>query len=487
MVLACTLVCRAHIHAVGGTYLLRFFVGSDSVIEQLSVEDIQLSTPGVVEVISVGPTETPDGLIGIGVELRAISEGSTLVSKRSAQGSASTPLELGSIRVEDGVIIADDLDFSGYESIYFSTLIVIGVAMGLFISLAHQLGQRAWYSYQMIAAVGGAIYLFAQLAVFVALGLLGFVDSFFELAYTYGSLASFFVLLSIPVMGIMMVALALSNLSLIRHEGFRPVNMLGIALAVLWAVVMAFWFFGGESYVGSYEELRVQIALECIISSTISYGVALFLATVLCAWRSTRHRCSYDKEYLIILGCGLREDGTPMPLLRGRIDRALAFEREQYEATGRHATFVPSGGKGDDEIWSEAEAMRRYLVAAGVDEDRIICEDRSTNTRENMAFSRECIDNARKATGLPVEATDGFAPYGVAFATTNYHVFRGYTFAHAAGLAAEGLGAKTKAYFWPNAFLREFVGLLVAERWPILLLYLAIVVTHAVAAYAFFK
>ena len=73
------------------------------------------------------------------------------------------------------------------------------------------------------------------------------------------------------------------------------------------------------------------------------------------------------------------------------------------------------------------------------------CE--STNTLQNMEFSKKLIEQ-RTSEGK------------VAFSTTNYHVFRGGMLAGQAGLQAEGMGSKTKWYFWPNAFVREFAGLL---------------------------
>ena len=52
------------------------------------------------------------------------------------------------------------------------------------------------------------------------------------------------------------------------------------------------------------------------------------------------------------------------------------------------------------------------------------------------------------------------------FVTTNYHVFRSGVWAGLAGLHAEGLGSKTKWWFWPNAFIRECIGLLVKRALP---------------------
>ena len=135
-----------------------------------------------------------------------------------------------------------------------------------------------------------------------------------------------------------------------------------------------------------------------------------------------------------------------------RADSALAFEQAQFKSTGRHACFVPSGGQGSDEIISESEAMKRYLMENGVPEERIWCEDKSVNTYQNMLFSKRVMDRH-----------GGCRP---AFATTNYHVFRGYVLAQKVGMQdAQGISAKTKWYFYPNAFLRELVGLIVDKKW----------------------
>ena len=52
----------------------------------------------------------------------------------------------------------------------------------------------------------------------------------------------------------------------------------------------------------------------------------------------------------------------------------------------------------------------------------------------------------------------------VSFATTNYHVFRSGVIANEQGLDCEGMGSKTKWYFYTNALIREFIANLVQER-----------------------
>ena len=103
---------------------------------------------------------------------------------------------------------------------------------------------------------------------------------------------------------------------------------------------------------------------------------------------------------------------------------------------------------------SEAEAMANYLKEQGVEPERILKEDQSTNTKENLQFAREVIE----------KTTDDFENKKIAFSTTNYHVFRGYVLSLKNGFKAEGISAKTKWYFFPNAFLREFLGLLNEEK-----------------------
>jgi uncharacterized SAM-binding protein YcdF (DUF218 family) len=98
-------------------------------------------------------------------------------------------------------------------------------------------------------------------------------------------------------------------------------------------------------------------------------------------------------------------------------------------------------------VISEAEALKRYLLSQGIKEEQIIKEDKSGNTQQNMAFSKEKI--------MAIDP-DG----KVAFATTNYHVFRSGLFARRIKMRAQGVGAKTKWYFMINAAVREFVGLL---------------------------
>ena len=109
--------------------------------------------------------------------------------------------------------------------------------------------------------------------------------------------------------------------------------------------------------------------------------------------------------------------------------------------------------------------MRDYLIECGVEPGRIITEDRSGDTLENMRFSASLI---RERDEDP----------RAAFFTTNYHVFRAGIKAREANLPAEGMGAATKWYFWPNAAVREFIGLLTEHRTRQILILLLMIAAY---------
>jgi uncharacterized SAM-binding protein YcdF (DUF218 family) len=263
--------------------------------------------------------------------------------------------------------------------------------------------------------------------------------------------AKTYMLVSFPFLFGFSVALCISNVSLIRHEGRRLVNILGIILSFLLVGGAGALFRFDYAASGSRTEVMLHDMAANLFAAVYLYVECMLIGAIVADAIAARHEPDKDKDFLIVLGCGLRPDGSPTPLLRGRLDRALAFAERQLAETGKSLTFVTSGGQGPDECISESESMARYLMERGVPEERILREDRSTDTFENMKFSWEKI-----------KALDPGAK--VAFATTNYHVFRSGLFARRVKMRAVGMGARTRWYFWPNAAVREFVGLLTGHR-----------------------
>lgn len=92
----------------------------------------------------------------------------------------------------------------------------------------------------------------------------------------------------------------------------------------------------------------------------------------------SRDRMAGDPQVMVIFGCQVRRDG-PSILLRDRLDTALDYLEDHPDIR-----IVVTGGKGDDEHMSEAQAMYDYLTVHGVDGERIWMEDQSRNTWQNI-------------------------------------------------------------------------------------------------------
>ena len=158
-----------------------------------------------------------------------------------------------------------------------------------------------------------------------------------------------------------------------------------------------------------------------------------------------------DKDFIIVLGSGLRNGKEVTPLLASRINGALRFYEKQKDE-GKQAKIIFSGGQGDDELLPEGQAMRDYALTQGLDPEDAIAEVESTTTEENLRFSKRIMDNFSSGQS-----------YRCAVVSNNYHVFRAAHFADKVGLDAQGIGTPTAKYFLPNALIREFVGLIVLK------------------------
>ena len=361
-----------------------------------------------------------------------------------------------------------EVSFNGYMVLVYAIVVSFFAIMVVMLWIFAEHNKKGDFSHTMIACGGIGIYT-AFLFLYITYKIINnSVVSIPRLASLIKETGGVLLIGLTPIMLFMSVMLAVSNIWLIRHEGRRPVNTLGIIFAVLWGVGMTFTL-GGIIFLW---KIPNSIFIWLLMIYIVAYFECMFISTVACTILATRFTPSLDRDYIIILGCAIRKDGSLTPLLKGRVDSAVAFEKKQFEKTGKHAIFVPSGGQGDDEVISEGEAMEKYLLGIGVPKERILREDKSVNTMQNMQFSGNII---KKHSGNIDNAK-------IAFATTNYHVFRGYILAKKCGFKAQGISAKTKPYFYLNAFLREFIGLLADKKWS----HIAIILTIAVTVFAMY-
>lgn len=153
-------------------------------------------------------------------------------------------------------------------------------------------------------------------------------------------------------------------------------------------------------------------------------------------------------DYYLVLGALVLPNGQPSAALAARCDAAL-----QALQANPGSRAILCGGQGGDEPTTEAEAMFAYMTANGADADRLILEDQSSTTIEN-------IDNAK-----------ALLPEGAAAAviTNDYHLARARRLLAHAGLGDTGIPARTPyPAQWPAVRCREYcsvMGLMLTMRW----------------------
>ena len=278
-----------------------------------------------------------------------------------------------------------------------------------------------------------------------------------------------FIFFTFPLVFVFAVAMIISNIALLRHEPFRIKNVLGLGIGVILIGSLFFlWSFLTRNFHGTAEDYHVFSTVNIIVAVAFAYFECVLTAAVVCGIRAASYAPALNQDYILILGCGLAKDGSLTPQLRGRVDKAAWFWQYQKDATGKEAVLVPCGGQGPDEAVSESEAMTRYLLSNGVSRNTILKEDKSKNTYENITFARAKILERENAKANDIENIKTM------FVTTNYHVFRSGVWANMADVPSEGLGSSTKWWYWPNAFIRECVGLMV-RRIPAEILWLAVI------------
>ena len=215
------------------------------------------------------------------------------------------------------------------------------------------------------------------------------------------------------------------------------ITMIGVGAFVLlvclrWHQTVALW----QTVWGTGWGKAVLITVTSLVSAVVVlFGVlSVMMAVAAC-------RPAPENGTLIVLGAGLRGE-NPSRTLRERLEAAYAYLTEHPDAV-----CIVTGGQGPDELISEAEAMRRYLVNKGVEESRIYVEDNATSTDENFEYSRRVAEE----NGLSLS---------VAVVTQEFHQYRAQLLAKKHGFAAVGaVTAHTKWDLFPSYWIRDFAGL----------------------------
>lgn len=224
------------------------------------------------------------------------------------------------------------------------------------------------------------------------------------------------------------VVAALSAAAVVFRFVMRGYSYIAHTLIFIAALIVMHRFFGKTLW-------RIVVVLVCI-------GFAYFIAVEVPIVKNARTDPDPGREYLIVLGAAVHGENPSLAMIH-RVEGAQAY-LEQYP----DSIAIVSGGQGDGESVSEAQAMYELLTEGGIAPERIIMEDKSTSTTENLENSFAII---RAMGGEP----DG----NTAIVSSPYHLFRAKSMAALHGVTAAGVAGKADyPIITLNYFIREAFG-----------------------------
>lgn len=184
--------------------------------------------------------------------------------------------------------------------------------------------------------------------------------------------------------------------------------------------------------------MKFKWVLICILPFAI-LGITMWIKTGNWMNAGRLPAANGENQYAIILGAKVNGE-IPSLSLRYRLEAALDYAKKHPEVK-----FILSGGQGPDEDITEAEAMKRYLMENGIEEDRLILETASTSTYENIQFSKKLLPSSVNS---------------VTIVTSDYHLARAREIARQLDLESDAVSAKTPKVVEWKLTTRERLALL---------------------------
>jgi len=181
------------------------------------------------------------------------------------------------------------------------------------------------------------------------------------------------------------------------------------------------------------KKIHITMGLACLLP--VALVIFLFIY-------GNVSNVNYNEDVVIVLGAGVRGESVTRPLAR-RLDTAFYYWQRNQDAY-----IIVTGGLGNRATITEAEAMSRYLQRRGIPRNRILLEEYSTSTYENLKFAREILD-AHFA-----------GEYSAVLVTNDFHIYRAVQTARSVGLYVNRHGAYTDWYSWPVNYLREMLAVI---------------------------
>lgn len=210
----------------------------------------------------------------------------------------------------------------------------------------------------------------------------------------------------------------------------------------IWPVFAAFCFFRVWILMRIQKGEKVSCPKWISVCYRIAFilGLTIFVVVESMIIGAMHTKPPKDLSYIIVLGAGIHGNQPTRPLLL-RMRKATEYMKEN-----ENTILIASGGQGSDEEFSEASCIRDYLVQNGIDSERILLEDQSTSTKENIINSFEMIGDTTETVGI---LSNGF------------HIYRATLLAKKLGHEnVTGISTKTLLPVGLHYVIREFFGVI---------------------------
>ena len=216
-----------------------------------------------------------------------------------------------------------------------------------------------------------------------------------------------------------------------------------VHFGMLWPSFLLLLAAAWLTWPGFFRRLLRPRWLRRLVNCVIAVCMTAILVTVGRMALAAAGRPAQGQECtVVVLGCQVFPDGHPSLMLRGRIQAAYRYLTDHPKAV-----CIASGGQNGSEPVSEAQCIRDTLVSMGIAPERILLEDRSRSTEENLAFSARLIAER----GLPT---------AVAVASDNFHQLRAAIWAQRSGLTPYSDGCASPWFLTAGYWARETAALL---------------------------
>ena len=169
--------------------------------------------------------------------------------------------------------------------------------------------------------------------------------------------------------------------------------------------------------------IMIFLAIILLLINTIIFTNSHVRRTTVDSIISIEEASSDEYDCIIVLGAGVKKDGTPSPMLRDRLDKAIELYIE-----GIAPKIIMSGDHGQKR-YDEVNTMKKYAIDHGVPSEDIFMDHAGFSTYDSIYRERD-VFQVKKAI----------------IVTQKYHMYRALYIADKLGLEAKGIPAEDIKY-----------------------------------------